>query len=76
MNNLLKEVWAEAGKRQNVNLKLFASSFFLLGLGIGGLQNHAQFKNALEMLTLIEHQEVMQRHTGRERMEARLDFLR
>lgn len=79
LNNMLTEVWNEASRRQQssqeLNLKLFASSFFLLGLGVGSLQNHEHLAEALNALKSIEQQERTQRMTGLEKMESRLAYL-
>jgi hypothetical protein len=82
MNDLLKEVWTEAGRRQascpnnQLNLKLFASSFFMLGMAVSSLENSGlAFKEALTKLNEIEQKEKTIKMTGLERMEARVNFL-
>lgn len=79
LNDLIQEVFKEADRRKatadNFNPKLFATTFFLLGLGLGDLKNHHLFGMALENLTEIENQEKIKKPTGEERMKSRLDFL-
>jgi hypothetical protein len=52
LNALLKDVWQEAAisSSNRVNVKLVASSFFLLGMAVGDVKNWETFHIALTEL--------------------------
>jgi hypothetical protein len=78
LNDVLKEVSNEAAFRNSTgetNPKLFATSFFLIGLGLGSLENYGNLKFVIESLKEIEQQEKIRPVTVPEKFKARMEFL-
>lgn len=78
LNDVLKEVSNEAAFRNStgeINLRQFAASFFLIGLGLGRLENYDNLKFVIESLREIEQEEKIRPVTAPEKFKARMEFL-
>lgn len=68
LSDMLKVIWNEATRRktstENVNHKLFATSFFLLGMAVGDVSNQQCLDIAIDSLLTIEENEKSQRFSA------------